>query len=166
MTTGVNSQVAFNQTFEKLEKGANLLKLKKGKFSTWGKSTWSVTEAEGKGFNNSNKFASCGATENATLVQYKTLEAGATYVFSVAVKMTDVDGANWKGNYSIKVLSGAKSSTHFYGKEEIKEPKAGVWKEHKIKFTVEEGKENVCFQVYRWKEGVTLNVDNFKLLKK
>lgn len=162
MNIDANSQVVINQNFESLADGENILTLQKGKFNTWGKSTWTVSEDTGKGFNNSNKFAVSGSKASATLVKYKNLEVGETYVFTVAVKVTNTGGQSWKGNYSVKVLSGDKNNTHFYSKEEIKEPKEGQWKEHKIKFTVKEGNENVCFQVYRWKSDVILNVDNFE----
>ena len=42
----------WNQNFENLEKGTDLLTLAKGKFVGWGKSTWTVTEKKGKGFCN------------------------------------------------------------------------------------------------------------------
>jgi hypothetical protein len=102
------------------------------------------------------------------LVQYKNLEVGATYVFSVAVKMTNTDGVAWKGNYAVKVSSGGdKGSTpYFYKVDDIKEPEDDKWTLHELEFTVIEGKENVTLQVYRWAPGTTLNVDNFKLAKK
>lgn len=164
--TTLNAQVIFQQDFEFLEKGEDILNLKRGKFNTWGKSTWTVTEEAGKGYNNSNKFATSGGEENATLVQYKELEPGEKYEFTVAVKMDGTGGANWKGNYSVKVSSGSKDKTHSYGKEEIKEPKEGEWTLHTISFKVKKGKTNVSFQVYRWKPDVYISVDNFKLVKK
>ena len=162
----LNAQVIFNQDFESLEKGEDILNLKRGKFKTWGKSTWSVTEEAGKGYDNSNKYGTSGAEENATLVQYKDLEPGEKYEFTVAVKMEGTGGANWKGNYAVKVASGAKNNIHFYGKEDIKEPKEGVWQLHTIPFKVKKGKTNISFQVYRWKPDVQISVDNFKLVKK
>jgi len=154
-----------NQDFENLEKGKDITKLQKEKFTTWGKVTYTVTEKEGKGYNKSNKFASSSDEENATLVLYRNLEVGATYVFSAAVKIT---GANvdWKTNYVVKVSSGKKGDMHQYGGEKVKEPGANKWQNHEIEFTVIEGREAVMLQVYRWAEGVTLNVDDFKLIKK
>lgn len=156
----------FNQDFELLAKGDNILKLQKKKFTTWGKSTWTVSETEGQGNNKSNKFASSGAEENATLVLYKDLEVGSTYVFSVAVKMTNAQGAAWKTNYSVKVTAGKKGDIHVYGEDKVKEPGENKWKTHKMEFTVVEGREKVALQVYRWAKGVTLNIDDFKLIKK
>ena len=156
----------FNQNFESLNAGQNVTKLQKGKFSTWGKSTWTVTEKEGEGFNNSSKFATSGDEVGATLVKYSNLEIGATYVFSVAVKMTNVGQQAWKGNYVVNVSSGKKGDSHSYRKDKIEEPKANKWKKHELEFTVVEGRERVSFNVYRWAKGVTLNVDNFKLVKK
>ena len=158
-------KVKINQNFENIEKGTDLLTLAKGKFVGWGKSTWTVTEKKGKGFNKSNKFASSDGEVNATLVQYKNLEVGTTYVFSVAVKVTNADKP-WKTNYAVNVTSGVEEAGHTYGKEEVKEPKQGEWKQHTIEFTLIEGKEKVTLRVYRWAKGVTLNVDDFKLVKK
>jgi len=166
-TSTANAQKGeFNQNFESLDAGKNITKLQKGKFVTWGKSTWTVTEEEGKGFNNSNKYASSGDEVGSTLVQYRNLEVGATYVFSVAVKMTNVGKQAWKGNYTVHISSGKKGDVHSYGKEKIIEPKANIWEKHELEFTVIEGRERVIFNVYRWAKDVILNADDFKLVKK
>lgn len=155
----------FKQDFESLEKGADVTEGKK-KFASWGDAKFNVTEEVGKGNKDSNKFASSDGAVNATLVQYKTLEVGATYVFSVAVKMTNVNGKAAKANYSVKATSGKKGDTHSYGQDKLVEPKANNWKEHNIEFTVIEGREKVTLSVYRWAKDVTLSVDDFKLVKK
>lgn len=160
-----NAQTILKQDFEKLQNGEDILNLSSGKFSTWGESTWTVTEQVGKGFENSNKYATSGGEENATLAQYRDLEVGETYEFSVAVKMDGTGGANWKGNYSVIASTGDKNKTHFYGKEEVKEPAEGKWQLHKIKFKVKKKKTSVCFRVYRWKPDVKISVDNFKIEK-
>lgn len=167
ITLTVNAQKTLvNQTFENLEKGEDILKLQKEKYKTWGKSTWTVTEKKGKGFEKSNKFVSSGDEENANLVQYKNLEVGETYVFSVAVKMTNTGKQGWKSNYAVKATSGNKGDTHVYKVDDMKEPGANKWKQHKLEFTVIEGRERLALQVYRWAPNTTLNVDNFKLVKK
>tara|TARA_B100000809_G_scaffold237914_1_gene258235 strand:- start:29625 stop:30167 length:543 start_codon:yes stop_codon:yes gene_type:complete len=166
MTIVSQAQIITNENFESLEAGQDILKLKKGKFNTWGKSTWTVTEQAGGGFHKSDKFASSGGEENATLAQSKKLEVGETYVFSVAVKMTDTGGQGWKSNYSVKVISGGKADTHIYKGDNMKEPGADLWKQHKIEFTVVEGREKVTLQVYRWAPGTILNIDDFKIKKK
>lgn len=165
-TLTVNAQkAAFNQNFESLEKGADVTKSPKKKLNSWGKATWTVTEKKGKGFNNSNKYASCDGEESATLVLNKNLEVGATYLFSAAVKVTNTD-VDWKTNYTVKVASGKKGDIHQYGGDIVKEPGANKWQQHEIEFTVVEGRESVMLQVYRWAKDVTLNVDDFKLVKK
>ncbi len=158
-------EVVFSQDFESFEKGKNLINFKKGLFKTWGKSTWKVTEKKGKGFEKSNKFASCGDEEGATLVKTIELEAGSTYIFSVAVKISNAD-TDWKANYNVRVLSGKKGDIHFYAKDDLKKPKANNWRKHEFEFTVIEGREKISFQVYRWAKDVTLNLDNFKIVKK
>lgn len=157
-------KVITSQDFEALEKKEDILSLDRDKFNTWGKSTWTVTEKKGKGFNDSDKFATSGDEVNATLVKYRNLEVGETYVFSVAVKMTNAD-VNWKTNYAVKVLSGKEGDMHFYVNEQLKEPRQDKWQLHEGEFTVIEGRENICLQVYRWAEGVKMHVDNFKLVK-
>lgn len=166
-TLTVNAQEAvFNQNFESLEKGENVKKLQKGKFTTWGQAIFTVTEEEGKGNNESNKFASSDGTGNAAIATYRDLEVGATYVFSVAVKMTNVKGKASNANYVVNATSGKKDDMHKYGQEKLVAPKANEWKEHTLAFTVIEGREKVSLSVYRWAKNVTLNVDDFKLVKK
>jgi len=156
----------FKQDFEALEKGADVTKLQKKKFASWGKAKFTVSEEKGKGNGDSNKFVSSDGAENATLVVYKDLEVGTTYVFSVAVKMTNVNGKATKANYAVKATSGKKGDIHTYGQDKMVEPKANKWKEHKLEFTVIEGREKVTLTIYRWAKDVTLNVDDFKLIKK
>ena len=156
----------FSQNFENLDSGKDITKLEKGKFTTWGNSTWTVTEKKGAGNNKSDKFASSDGAVNATLVLFKTLEVGATYEFSVAVKMTNAKGNAKKTNYMVKATSGKKGDMHKYAEDKVVEPGENQWKQHKIQFTVIEGREKVALQVYRWAEGITLNVDDFKLEKK
>ena len=156
----------FKQDFETLEKGKDITKLQKKKFSAWGEAKFTVTEKKGKGNNGSDKFASSDGAVNATLVLYKDLEVGATYVFSVAVKMTNVQGKAAKANYAVKATSGKKGDIHGYGQDKLVAPKANKWKEHKLEFTVIEGREKVTLTVYRWAKDVTLNVDYFELIKK
>jgi len=163
--TTTAQKAEFFQGFENLEAGKDVTKTQKKKLSSWGDATWTVTETKGKGFNKSNKYASCSDEENATLVLYKDLEVGTTYVFSTAVKVTGTN-VGWKTNYSVKVTSGKKGDFHHYKKVELKEPGANKWQLHELEFTVIEGRENVMFQVYRWAKDVTLNVDDFKLVKK
>lgn len=139
--------------------------MQKKKFNSWGDVKWTVTEEEGKGYNKSNKFASSSNEENATLVLYKNLEVGATYVFSAAVKITGTN-VNWKTNYTVKASSGKKGDIHHYAVEEIKEPGANKWQKHEVKFTVIEGREQIMLHVYIWAKVVTLNVDDFRLVKK
>ncbi len=168
VTFSANAQqkkAEFFQGFENLEAGKDVSKVQKKKLNTWGKVKFTVTEKEGKGFNKSNKYASSSDHENATLVLYRDLEVGATYVFSSAVKITGTD-VDWKTNYSVKVASGKKGDIHQYGTDKVKEPGAGKWQKHEIEFTVIEGRETVMLQVYRWAKDVTLNVDDFKLVKK
>jgi hypothetical protein len=167
LSTQAQTKVKLNQNFENLEKGTDLLTLAKGKFGGWGKSTWTVTEKKGKGFNNSNKFATSGDVANANLVKYTNLEIGATYVFSVAVKLTNTSGQSWKNNYSVKAFSGkGKDDTHMYAKNDVKAGKDNIWKKHNLEFTVIKGRENVVLQAYRKTKGVLLHVDDFKLVKK
>ena len=155
----------FFENFEGLKSGKNITELQKKKFQSWGKAVWTVSESEGQGFDQSNKFVSSGVEENTTLVKFKNLEAGVSYVFSVAVKVTDFDGKPQNGNYNVKVTSGKKDDRHKYGKEDIKNPAADKWEKHVIKFTVKEGREKVVFQVYRWAKDTTIHVDDFKLVK-
>lgn len=158
------AQQNINQTFENLEAGTNVITMNKGKFASWQNGTWTVEEKEGKGHNNSDKYIKSNGKKSINIVKYVTLKAGETYTYVVSVKVDDID-QSWKGNYTVTASSGKKGDTVTYGKEEIKDPATGVWKTHKISFTVEEGKEVVALQVYRWAEGVSLKIDDFKLIK-
>ena len=101
------------------------------------------------------------------MVKYTNLEVGATYVFSVAVKITNTGGQSWKSNFSVKVFSGkGKDDTHMYAKNDVKAGQDNKWEKHNLKFTVIEGRKNVVLQAYRRTKGVLLHVDDFKLVKK
>ena len=80
--------------------------------------------------------------------------------------MTNTKGKASRANYVIKATSGKKGDMHTYGQDKLVEPKANKWKTHKIKFTVVEGRERVALSTYRWAKDVTMNVDDFKLIKK
>ena len=69
-------------------------------------------------------------------------------------------------NFNQDFESLEKDDIHVYGEDKVKEPGENKWKTHKLEFTVIEGREKVALQVYRWAEGVTLNIDDFKLIKK
>lgn len=163
--TSQAQKVIFSQDFESSSEGTNVKALQKNKLTTWSGAQFTVSENKGKGNNSSNKFASSHGTENAAIVLYRDLEVGATYVFSVAVKMTEVDGKSVKANYTINATSGKKGDMHRYGQEKV-EPKGNNWKVHKLEFTVVEGREKVALNVYRWAKDATLNVDDFQLIKK
>lgn len=163
---GFNAQTLVHQDFESLEKGSDVLEARPNRLFAWGKCPWTVTEKKGKGFMKSDKFATSGDVENATLVKYADLEVGKTYVFSVAVKLTNVN-QSWKGAYSVKAIyPESKENIYQYAVEEVKEAKVGKWKKHSLEFTVVEGKENVVLNVYRWAKGVKMHVDDFILTEK
>ncbi|WP_438988679.1 hypothetical protein [Polaribacter sp.] len=163
---GVKAQTLVHQDFESLEKGSDVLKARPNRLFAWGKSTWTVTEKKGKGFMGSDKFATSGDEVNETLVKYTDLEVGKTYVFSVAVKLTNVN-QSWKGAYSVKAIyPESKENIYQYAVEEVKEAKVGKWKKHSLEFTVVEGKENVVLNVYRWAKDVKMHVDDFMLTEK
>ncbi len=149
------------------EKAANVnVKNLKHKLTSWNKAQWKVVEKPGEGANGSNKFVASGPEENATLVLYKTLEVGETYVFSADIKVTGIKKKSFKTNYTMKATSGKKGDVHMYAKDEVKEAAPNEWTHHEIEFTVVEGRETTMFQIYRWAKGITLNVDNFKVVKK
>lgn len=159
-----NAQTLMNQDFESLDKGTNILELEKGSFNSWGKSTWTVSEKKKKGFDKSSKYATSGVAKNANLVKYRKLKVGEKYKFSVAVKMSGAD-MDWKANYIVKVFSGKKGDMHVYKEIKTKDTEQDAWHLHEITFTIKEGRENICFQVSRWAEGVTMHIDNFRLEK-
>ncbi len=163
----VNAQIVSNEDFEKLKTSEDIMSWQKGHFAAWGKCEWTLSEEDGDGYDASNKYASSDGAENANLLKYLTLEAGETYEFSVAVKMTGTNGDNWKGNYTVNVMSSSEKGKkpHNYISEKIEEPKEGVWKMHKVTFKVKKKKEKVSVQVTRWKSDVTLNIDNFEVKK-
>lgn len=165
-TFSVNAQtVVFNQDFEQ-SATVNVKSLQKKKLNSWGDAQWKVTEKENEGFNESNKFVSSDNGKNATLVWNKKLEVGATYKFSVAIKVTNTSKKSWKTNYTIKATSGKKGAIHKYAADENKEAAPNKWTQHEIEFTVIEGHELVNFQVYRFAENIHLYVDNFRIVKK
>lgn len=106
--TSFAQENVFKQDFENVENDADVTKLQKNKFTVWGNAKFTVTEKKGKGNKGSNKYTSSTGTESASLVVYRNLEVGVTYVFSVAVKMTNVDGNANKANYAVNATSGKR----------------------------------------------------------
>ena len=161
----MNAQsVVYSHDFEKAP-NVNVKNLQH-KLATWNKAQWKVVEKPGDGANGSNKYVACGPEENATLVLYRKLEVGATYVMSVDVRVAGVKKSSYKTNFTIKATSGKKGDMHMYAKDEVKEATPNEWTHHEIEFTVIEGREETMFQVYRWAPNIELNVDNFKVIKK
>ncbi|GAB1308850.1 hypothetical protein KH5_15330 [Urechidicola sp. KH5] len=156
-------EVIFNQNFEKLPEGKQLLEQGKDRFFSWYDDTsWEVVS--GDGADEGKKFAVSSTNQQVNIVQYADLVAGETYVFSVDVKI-DNQGVAWKRNYSIGISSGKKGDSHSYKNEKIEMPVEGKWESHSFKFKVKEGREKISFQVGRWAEGGVLCVDNFKIVK-
>jgi len=108
--------------------------------STWG------TASEGDGFGKSND-----AKEAFYLRKTFTLEAGKTYVWELATKMTDGE------KHSLNVLPG-----DIYPKKECYN---STWEKHNVEFTVQSDNTSVTLALYRWPKK-NLYFDNFVLKEK
>ena len=54
---------------------------------------------------------------------------------------------------------------HKYGSVKINDPEIDSWNSNEIKFTILDDKTKVTLQIFRFAEGCTMAVDNYKLVK-
>ena len=75
------------------------------------------------------------------------------------------NGPAWKRTHVLTVVCGKGEESQQLVKENIAESKNGAWITSSLDFTVPQNKSEVTLQLFRFAEGTTVSVDNYKLVK-
>lgn len=145
----------FFQDFETLVEGKGIKSKEMGGFNFWGKAKWKIINE------NENNFARSNEVQGLSLIKVIKLEAEKSYKWKLKVKPSG-DNIS-RGNLVFSILSGPKEDRHEYLKVPVKNIKPNNWSVHEFDFKVISGREKVTLSLYRWAEGVVVDVDDFEL---
>lgn len=150
-------KVVYELNFENLNIGTELTKGKL-KFQGWNKSVWTVQK------DGNNKFGVSTDQKKVFLIKSFDLTPGDSYRWTLETKAVN-NGPAWKRTLILSVVSGKGDESQQLAKENIAEPKNGTWVSSSLDFTVPQNKSEVTLQLFRFADGVTVSVDNYKLVK-
>jgi hypothetical protein len=154
----INAQeIIYNQDFEDQKIGAELTKGKL-KFQGWNKSVWTVGQEE------DNMVATSTTQAKVFLIKSFDVTPGDSYRWTLKTKAVN-NGPAWKRTHVLSVVCGKGGESQQLAKENIEEPKNGTWASSSLDFTVPQNKSKVTLQLFRFAEGATVSVDNYKLVK-
>lgn len=154
----INAQeIIYNQDFEDQKIGAELTK-EKLKFQGWNKSVWTVGQEE------DNMVATSTTQAKVFLIKSFDVTPGDSYRWTLKTKAVN-NGPAWKRTHVLSVVCGKGGESQQLAKENIAEPKNGTWASSSLDFTVPQNKSKVTLQLFRFAEGATVSVDNYKLVK-
>ena len=154
----INAQeIIYNQDFEDQKIGTEL---RKGelKFQGWNKSVWTVGQEE------DNMVATSTTQAKVFLIKSFDVTPGDSYRWTLKTKAVN-NGPAWKRTHVLSVVCGKGGESQQLSKENIAEPKNGTWASSSLDFTVPQNKSKVTLQLFRFAEGATVSVDNYKLVK-
>jgi len=154
----INAQeIIYNQDFEDQKIGAELTKGKL-KFQGWNKSVWTVGQEE------DNMVATSTTQAKVFLIKSFDVTPGDSYRWTLKTKAVN-NGPAWKRTHVLSVVCGKGGESQQLAKENIAEPKNGTWTSSSLDFTVPQNKSEVTLQLFRFADGTTVSVDNYKLIK-
>jgi hypothetical protein len=154
----INAQeIIYNQDFEDQKIGAELTKGKL-KFQGWNKSVWTVGQEE------DNMVATSTTQAKVFLIKSFDVTPGDSYRWTLKTKAVN-NGPAWKRTHVLSVVCGKGGESQQLAKENIEEPKNATWASSSLDFTVPQNKSKVTLQLFRFAEGATVSVDNYKLVK-
>lgn len=155
--SGTAQEIIYNQDFEDQKIGAELTKGKL-KFQGWNKSVWTVGQEE------DNMVATSTTQAKVFLIKSFDVTPGDSYRWTLKTKAVN-NGPAWKRTHVLSVVCGKGGESQQLAKENIAEPKNGTWASSSLDFTVPQNKSKVTLQLFRFAEGATVSVDNYKLVK-
>ena len=154
---GISQNAVFSQDFETLVDGKGLKSKEMGAFTFWGKAKWKVTSDE------TNNYARSNGIQGVALSKVIKLEANHAYKWKFKIRPNGAK--NTKGAIVFSVFSGPKEDRHLYLKKSIKNITMNNWSTQEFDFKVIPGREKVTLSIYRWAEGIEVDVDDFELIK-
>jgi hypothetical protein len=150
-------KVVYELNFENLDIGTEITKGKL-KFQGWNKSVWTVQKDD------NNKFGVSTDQKKVFLIKSFDVTPGNRYRWTLETKVVN-NGPAWKRTHILSVFSGKGEESQQLAKESIAEPKNGTWASSSLDFTVPQNKSEVTLQLFRFADGATVSVDNYKLVK-
>ena len=154
---GTAQELVYELDFEDQKIGTELTKGKL-KFQGWNKSVWTVGQEE------DNMVATSTTQAKVFLIKSFDVTPGDSYRWTLKTKAVN-NGPAWKRTHVLSVVCGKGGESQQLAKENIAEPKNGTWASSSLDFTVPQNKSEVTLQLFRFAEGATVSVDNYKLVK-
>ena len=155
---GTAQDLVYNLDFEDQTAGTEITKRNTLQFQGWNKSVWTVGQEE------DNKVATSTTQAKVFLIKSFDVITGNRYRWTLETKVVN-NGPAWKRTHVLTVVCGKGEESQQLVKENIAEPKNGTWISSSLDFTVPQNKSEVTLQLFRFAEGTTVSVDNYKLVK-
>ena len=155
---GTAQELVYELDFEDQTVGTEITKRNTLQFQGWNKSVWTVGQEE------DNKVASSTTQAKVFLIKSFDVTPGNRYLWTLETKAVN-NGPAWKRTHVLTVVCGKGEESQQLVKENIAESKNGAWITSSLDFTVPQNKSEVTLQLFRFAEGTTVSVDNYKLVK-
>jgi hypothetical protein len=111
-----------------------------------------------------NNVASSTTQAKVFLIKSFDVIPGNRYRWTLETKAVN-NGPAWKRTHVLTAVCGKGGESQQLVKENIAEPKNGTWTFSSLDFTVPQNKSEVTLQLFRFADGTTVSVDNYKLFK-
>ena len=155
---GTAQELVYELDFEDQTVGTEITKRNTLQFQGWNKSVWTVGQEE------DNKVATSATQAKVFLIKSFDVIQGNRYRWTLKTKAIN-NGPAWKRTHVLTVVCGKGDESQQIVKENIAEPMNGTWTSSSLDFTVPQNKSEVTLQLFRFAEGTTVSVDNYKLVK-
>ena len=155
---GTAQELVYELDFEDQTVGTEITKRNTLRFQGWNKSVWTVEQEE------VNKVATSTTQAKVFLIKSFDVIPGNRYRWTLKTKAVN-NGPAWKRTHVLTVVCGKGEESQQLVKENIAESKNGAWITSSLDFTVPQNKSEVTLQLFRFAEGTTVSVDNYKLVK-
>ena len=155
---GTAQELVYELDFEDQTVGKEITKRNTLRFQGWNKSVWTVEQEE------VNKVATSTTQAKVFLIKSFDVIPGNRYRWTLKTKAVN-NGPAWKRTHVLTVVCGKGEESQQLVKENIAESKNGAWITSSLDFTVPQNKSEVTLQLFRFADGTTLSIDNYKLFK-
>ena len=155
---GTAQELVYELDFEDQTVGKEITKRNTLRFQGWNKSVWTVEQEE------VNKVATSTTQAKVFLIKSFDVIPGNRYRWTLKTKAVN-NGPAWKRTHVLSVVCGKGGESQQLIKENIAEPMNGTWTSSSLDFTVPQNKSEVTLQLFRFADGTTLSIDNYKLFK-
>ena len=155
---GTAQELVYELDFEDQTVGTEITKRNTLRFQGWNKSVWTVEQEE------VNKVATSTTQAKVFLIKSFDVIPGNRYRWTLKTKAVN-NGPAWKRTHVLTDVCGKGEESQQLVKENIAEYKNGAWITSSLDFTVPQNKSEVTLQLFRFAEGTTVSVDNYKLVK-